>query len=226
MALEEQTSHLAQASESIAVGVVLVLLSGPVMARICPEPAGTITRSLQEWRDGDSDALGRLAAEVYKELDRLSRSVLSPHRPSATMQPAVLVHELFLRLPAMQTTDWRSRAQFFNTAARMMRNILVDHARSREALKRGAGAVAVNIEVSHNDRAVEINALLVNEALEEFARNYPRQARCVELRFFGGLTADETVDALRSDGIECSLRTVERDWNFAKAWLQKYIGSI
>jgi RNA polymerase sigma factor (TIGR02999 family) len=196
------------------------------MASICLDSAGTITRSLQEWRDGDSDALCRLATVVYRELDRLSRSILSPHRPSATMQPAVLVHELYLRLPEMQTTDWRSRAQFFNTAARMMRNILVDHARSREALKRGAGAVGVDIELSHNDQSFEINALLVNEALEQFAKNYPRHARCVELRFFGGLTAEETVEALRSDGIECSVRTVERDWNFSKAWLQKYIGSI
>lgn len=196
------------------------------MARVCQESAGTITRLLPEWRDGDSDALGRLATEVYRELHRLSRSVLSPHRPSATMQPAVLVHELFLRLPEMQPTDWRCRAQFFNTAARMMRNIPVDHARSREALKRGSGAVAVNIEVSHNDRSSEINALLVNEALEQFAKHYPRHARCVELRFFGGLTAEETVEALRGDGIECSLRTVERDWNFSKAWSQKYIGSI
>ena len=188
-----------------------------------PAP-GAITRILKEWRSGDESALSRLAAEVYAELHRLSSAVMGV-QSAITIQPTVLIHELYLQLPGVREFDWQSRGQFLNVAARMMRNILVDHARARNALKRGGGLVAVAEEPSSPDPALQIDVLLVHNALERFAEDYPRQARVVELRFFGGLTAEETAEALRVNGGECSLRTVERDWTFSRAWLQNAIRS-
>ena len=182
-----------------------------------------ITRCLREWHAGDETALSRLATEVYDELRRLSGAIMGRYPDQITIQPTALIHELYLRLPGVREIDWQSRAQFLNVAAAMMRNILVDHARSRNAVKRGGGAVAVTMEAPFADRNLQIDVLLIHEALEKFARLYPRQAHVVELKFFGGLTADEIVDVIRADGSECSKRTVERDWNFARAWLQDAI---
>jgi RNA polymerase sigma factor (TIGR02999 family) len=138
-----------------------------------------------------------------------------------TLQPTALVHELYLQLPDMQNFDWKSRAQFFSVAARMMRNILVDHARRRRASKRGGGEKPVTLP--DVGKAFSLDVLMVNDALDRFAADHARQAQVVELRFFGGLTADETVEVLRQRGTDCSLRTVERDWRFARAWLQDAI---
>lgn len=185
---------------------------------------GAITKCLQEWRTGDPGALERLTPEVYSELRRLAGAVMSD-RAAQTIQPTALVHELYFRLPGVQHFDWESRAQFMNVAARMMRNILVDHARKRQSAKRGGGPLPVLIDPSMNDPALHVDVLLVNEALERFAASYPRQSRVVELRFFGGLTAEETAEVLNTTGYETSLRSVERDWTFARAWLQNAIGT-
>ena len=112
-----------------------------------------------------------------------------------------------------------------NVAAKMMRNILVDHARKRNAAKRGGGETAVVKESAFKDPAMEVDVLMVDAALERFTEQYPRQSRVVELRFFGGLTAEETAEVLNATGTETSLRTVERDWTFARAWLENAIGS-
>src|SRR5581483_3138202 len=117
----------------------------------------------------------------------------------------------------------QSRAQFLNVAAKMMRNILVDHARRRNAAKRGGEAVRVTVDPQMEDPALQVDVLLIHETLERFAEQYPRQARVVELRFFGGLTAEETSEVLRATGGDGSLRTVERDWTFARAWLHDAI---
>jgi RNA polymerase sigma factor (TIGR02999 family) len=185
--------------------------------------AGIITRRLQQWRAGDEAALNRLAAEVYGELRKLSGAIMRGSG-DLTIQPTALIHELYLQLPGVREIDWQSRSQFLSLAARMMRNILVDHARKRQAAKRGGGAVAVAMDPQSEDRDLRIDVLLVHNALEEFARQYPRQARVVELRFFGGLTVQETAEVFQSTGEEMSLRTVERDWTFARAWLQDAIG--
>jgi RNA polymerase sigma factor (TIGR02999 family) len=130
------------------------------------------------------------------------------------------VHELYLQRPGVQQLDWQSRAQFLSVAARMMRNILVDHARRRHAAKRGGGAAPVIVDPPAEDPALKSDVLVINDALDRMSEHYPRQSRVVELRFFGGLTTEETSEVLSATGVECSLRTVERDWTFARAWLQ------
>jgi RNA polymerase sigma factor (TIGR02999 family) len=142
-----------------------------------------------------------------------------------TIQPTALVHELYFQLPGVQHFDWQSRAQFLNVAAKMMRNILVDHARKRLAAKRGGGEAPVIAEARFEDAALSVDVIQVNAALDRFADEYPRQARVVELRFFGGLSVTETSEVLTATGVESSVRTVERDWTFARAWLEDAIGS-
>jgi len=182
-----------------------------------------ITRHLKEWREGDETALTRLTSSVYAELRRLAAIMMSRHAATPTIQPTALVHELYLSLPDVQSVDWQSRAHFLNVAAKMMRNILVDHARKRNALKRGGGIAPLDADVEVPDPAISLDVILIDQALEKFAASYPRQSRVVELRFFGGLTTEETTEVLRETGIECSSRTVERDWTFARAWLKNEI---
>ena len=180
-----------------------------------------ITTWLLRWRAGDESALPQISDAVYRELRRLAGAMFRNEAPGHTLQPTALVHELYLQLPQMQAFDWKSRAQFYSVAARMMRNILVDHARRRLAQKRGAGMEVDMPEISYP--GLNLDVLVVHEALERFSAEHERQAQVVELRFFGGLTADETAEVLRQQGVDCSLRTVERDWRFARAWLQDAI---
>lgn len=186
---------------------------------------GSITRSLQDWRAGDEAALTRLTSTVYRELHRMAAAILSGHQASPTVQPTVLVHELYFKLPELQSVDWQSRAHFLNVAAKVMRNILVDHARSRQAAKRGGGLEAVVCDAVGLDRALHIDVLAVSEALDRLAGRHARQARVVELRFFGGLTSEEISQVLSADGEEVSARTVDRDWTFARAWLERQLGT-
>jgi RNA polymerase sigma factor (TIGR02999 family) len=190
-----------------------------------PGPESTsITQSLQDWRAGDDAALNRLTAAVYRELHRMAGYILSGRQASLTVQPTVLVHELYFKLPELQAVDWQSRAHFLNVAAKVMRNILVDHARARQAAKRGGGLETVIADPSGQDRALHIDVLTVSEALDRLAERHARQARVVELRFFGGLTSEEISQVLSADGEEVSLRTVERDWTFSRAWLERNLG--
>ena len=174
-----------------------------------------ITNLLKKWSGGDEAALGRLAEQVYPELRLLARRYRRGERPDATVQTTALVHELYLRLVEVSKVEWRERAQFFAMAAQMMRRILVDAARARRSDKRGGKVPKLNID----DTAVISSApdqriLALDDALTAFSRVAPRQAKVVELRFFGGLTEEEIVTALN-----VSSRTVRRDWDFAKAWL-------
>ena len=186
--------------------------------------ATQITRHLQQWRAGDASALTPLFDAVYHELRRLSASLLSPHRPDVNLQPTVLLHEFYLRLPDVRHFDWQCRAQLFSTAARIMRNIIVDHARAFQAQKRTC-PVTIALEPATEDYTTRVDVLLIHNGLDQFAARHPRHARCVELRFFGGLRIDETAEVLNSEGYEACTRTVERDWNFAKAWLHKHLGA-
>jgi RNA polymerase sigma factor (TIGR02999 family) len=162
---------------------------------------------------------------VYAELRRLAAVFLRDEREGHTLQPTALVHELYFRLDGVRSIDWQCRAQFLAVAARIMRNILVDHARKRAAAKRGGGVESTPLAWEpHSDAAVDI--VLVDAALSRFSAQYPRQAQVVELRFFGGLTAEETVAAMNVDGGQITLRTVERDWRFSKAWLQNELGRL
>jgi RNA polymerase sigma factor (TIGR02999 family) len=185
---------------------------------------GIITRSLIDWRNGNEEALDRLTTAVYGELRRLAGAALARQTGQRTIQPTALVHELYFKLPDVQHFDWQSKAHFLNVAAKMMRNILADHARKRLAAKRGGGIVVTIADAPFEDSAVSVDVLQVHEALDRLGSQYPRQARVVELRFFGGLSAEETLEVFLASGTESSLRTVERDWAFARAWLEDAIG--
>jgi len=176
-----------------------------------------ITRWLVRWREGDGGALDRLTSMVYAELRHMAASLLHLERGGHTLQPTALVHELYLRLEGARGVDWKCRGQFFAISAKVMRRILVDHARKRTADKRASDLLTLEGEAL---LVPAPDVLVVDAALSRLAAEYPRQASVVELRFFGGLTAEETVEALKASGEEVSLRTVERDWRFSRAWLQ------
>ncbi|MBS0383279.1 MAG: sigma-70 family RNA polymerase sigma factor [Proteobacteria bacterium] len=177
-------------------------------------PAG-ITILLKAWSGGDETAFTRLVERVYPELRIMARRYMKDERQAHSLQATALVHEAYLRLVDVTQVDWRDRAQFFAMAAQMMRRVLVDTARARDAHKRGGGLIKVTLDESAiPPDASERSILDVDEALTTFSRIAPRQAKVVELRCFGGLTEEEIVTTL---GI--SLRTVRRDWDFAKAWL-------
>ena len=175
---------------------------------------GEVTLLLTELKRGNKGALGRLIPLVYRELHGLAAHYLAAERIGHTLQPTALVHEAYLRLVEQDRADWRNREQFLGVAARLMRRILVDYARARGAAKRdGAGRAAGLKPGADLTQAEEI--LEVDEALDRLAKVDPQQARVVELRYFSGLTIEETSRLL---GI--STRTVNREWTMASAWLR------
>ena len=177
-----------------------------------------VTRLLADWAGGNAQALDRLLPFVYQELRRIADRALGRERPGHTLQATALVHEAYLRLVDQHSPQFQNRTHFFAIASQMVRRILVDHARRRASVKRGAGEAAVLLDMDMDvaaDAPPE-DALVLDEALTRLATLDPQQARIVELRFFGGLTVDETADVL---GI--SPRTVKRDWSMARAWLRR-----
>ncbi len=184
-----------------------------------PSGPSEVTVLLRAWRDGDQTAFDRLASLVYDDLLRMARRYMRNERPGHTLQTTALVNEAYLRLVDVKNDGWRDRAQFFALSAQVMRRILVDAARTRGSGKRGAGVVKINVD----DLAVlspepDQSILALHEALEEFSKVAPRQARVVELRYFGGLSVEDI-----SEVMKISTRTVDRDWEFAKAWLKREI---
>jgi RNA polymerase sigma factor (TIGR02999 family) len=179
-------------------------------------PSEEITNLLKAWSGGDEAALGRLAEHVYPELRLMAHRYMRNERQgNNTIQTTALVHEVYLRLVEVTKVESHQRAQFFAMAAQMMRRILVDAARARYSDKRGGIAVKVNLdETAILPTAPDRSILALDDALTEFSRLAPRQAKVVELRYFGGLTEEEIVVALK-----ISLSTVRRDWNLARAWL-------
>jgi RNA polymerase sigma factor (TIGR02999 family) len=181
------------------------------MDRVPLPSAGEVTVLLQAWGDGDLAARDRLIPLIYAELRRRAAGQLRRERPGHTLRPTDLVHETYLRLRA-QNAAWQNREQLFAVASRLMRRILVDHARMRAAAKRGGG---VRVTLSDDyAAAVEPDVLDVDAALEELSALDQRQAQLVELRFFGGL---DIAEAARALGV--SVATANRDWALAKAWL-------
>jgi RNA polymerase sigma factor (TIGR02999 family) len=179
-----------------------------------------ITGLLKAWSTGDEEALNRLTEHVYPELRRMARRYMSNEGSGNTLQPTALVHEVYLRLIEVNNVEWNHRAQFFAIAGQMMRRILVDAARERGAKKRGGNAQKVSLdETAALSRAPEPPILALDEALTTFSKIAPRQAKVVELRYFGGLTEEEVVAVLK-----ISPRTVRRDWDLAKAWLLRQLG--
>lgn len=174
-----------------------------------------VTRLLQQWSDGREDALDRLLPEVYVELRRLASTYLRKERPNHTLQPTALVNEAFLKLVDQKQVRWQNRAHFFGIAAQAMRRILVDHARAHAAGKRGAGGRPIALDESVAvTPSRDIDLLALDEVLTRLERLDPQQSRIVELRFFGGLTIEETAEVIR-----ISPATIGREWTLAKAWL-------
>ena len=181
------------------------------------KPEG-ITQLLVDWSKGDQKALDKLMPLVYSELRRLAGNYLRRERPGHTLQPTALVNEAYLKLIDQKNAKWQNRAQFFGVAAQLMRRILVDHARAHQAAKRG-GSDQQRLSITSAEKLVqqpEVDLLALHEALEELATLDSQQERIVELRFFGGLSIEETAEVL---GIGHA--TVERDWKMARAWLRR-----
>lgn len=187
-------------------------------------PGGRITDYLRAWEQGDDGALERLLPMVYAELRAIAAKHLGAERPGHTLQPTALANEAYLRLRGLGDVPWHDRAHFFAIASRIMRRLLVDHARAKGAHKRGADVPRVQLtEGLHAgaESALDAAELIdLDRALDELAAEEPRLARFVELRFFGGLDVDEAAALLG-----CSKRTAMRDWAFARAWLLQRLGS-
>lgn len=176
-----------------------------------------ITNLLKAWSAGDKAALDQLSNQVYDELRRMARRHMKGERKDQTLQTTALVHEVYLRLVDVTKVEWQQRAQFFAIAAQMMRRILVDAARARASNKRGGGGVRVNFdETAIVSPQPDRSMVALDDALATFAEVAPRQAKVVELRYFGGLQEEEIVEVL-----QISPRTVRRDWDFARAWLAR-----
>ena len=180
-----------------------------------------ITRLLIDWSRGDTDALEKLLPIVYTELQRIARRAVGRERIDNTLQPTALVNELYLKLIQQRAASWENRAHFFAVAAQLMRRILVDHARERAAAKRGGSAPRLSLsDVGEVGVEPALELLAVDHALTRLAKLDADQARIVELRYFSGLTVEETAHVL-----DISPRTVKREWRLAKAWLYKQLST-
>jgi RNA polymerase sigma-70 factor (ECF subfamily) len=179
-----------------------------------------VTELLSAWSDGDKTALDRLTPIVYEELRKLARHFMNRERPNHTLQTTALVNEAYLKLVEQTEVAWQSRAQFFGLAAKVMRHILVDYARAASRAKRGGKAAEkVPLEDAPEMSAESAREFVeLDEALRELEKEFPRKARVVELRYFGGFSVEETAGILQISAV-----TVMRDWNVAKAWLYRKI---
>ena len=183
------------------------------------DSAGEITQLLHGWRDGDRKALDTLLPIVYRELHRLAHFQLRQERPDHTLQSSALVNEAYLRLVGLNTPRWEGRSHFFAIAAQQMRQILVDHARRHRAGKRGGGVETLSLDDSamlSPVRSKSLDVVALDDALKALAQIDERKAQVVELRFFGGLSFEETAEVLKVSAV-----TVSRDWSTARAWLHR-----
>jgi RNA polymerase sigma factor (TIGR02999 family) len=180
-----------------------------------------VTQLLQSVRDGDREAMDRVMSLVYDDMRKLAAWHLEKERPDHTLQPTELVHEAYLRLVRRECRNWENRAHFLGVATQAIRRILVEHARAKQRNKRGGGAVRVTLaEGSATGGPIDVDILALDQVLTRLGREEPIEQKIVELRFFGGLTEEETAKVL---GL--GRRTVARHWAFAKAWLYRELGS-
>ena len=180
-------------------------------------PSQQITQLLQSWNQGDQGAIEKLVPLVYGELHRLAQRYMSDERPGHTLQTTALVNEAYLRLVDSAHADWESRTHFFAVCAQVMRRVLVDWARSRQALKRGGDVCVLDLdEALATTKQPGTDLVALDDALNALAAVDPRKAQVVELRFFGGLNVKESADVLK-----VSQETVQRDWKLAKSWLRR-----
>jgi RNA polymerase sigma factor (TIGR02999 family) len=178
-----------------------------------------LTSLLLEWQQGSSDALAKLTPLVYDELRRIAHRYMQRERNGHTLQTTALVNEAYLKLAGGHQIEWKNRAHFFGVSAQVMRHLLIDHARRRQFARYGGDAVLVSLEnatTMSSQSACEL--LAINEALEELSRLDQRKGRVVELRYFGGLSLEETAEVL-----DVSVMTIRRDWRAAKAWLYRWL---
>lgn len=178
-----------------------------------------VTQLLEDWSNGDKAALDKLTPLVYDELRRLAHHYISRERPNHTLQTTALVNEAYLRLVNQRDVHWQNRVHFFAVSAQVMRHILVDHARGHARTKRGGDFQQISLDqaaLMMPERAAELLAL--DEALNNLEKFDPRKSRIVELRYFGGLSVEETAEALKLAPV-----TIRREWNVAKAWLYKAV---
>jgi RNA polymerase sigma factor (TIGR02999 family) len=176
-----------------------------------------VTELLAAWSNGDESALNTMMPLVYDELHRMARRFMARQKAGHTLQPTALINEAFIKLVGNENKEWKDRAHFFGVAAQAMRHILVDYARSRSYAKRGGGAQRVDLDQAlavTQERTGDIVAL--DDALNELTKVDARKSQVVELRYFGGLTVDETAEVLKVSSV-----TVMRDWSLAKAWLYR-----
>jgi RNA polymerase sigma factor (TIGR02999 family) len=196
------------------------VLAGGRMTRM--PSSGDVTALLMSWREGDRGALERLIPIVYSDLRRIAARYMRSQNEGHTLQTTALVHEAYLRLTRERERSWENRAHFFGVAASIMRNLLVDHARTAARAKRGGGVM----ELSLDDASLSLNPvdpedlLALDDALNRLAEMDPRASRIVELRYFVGLTNEEIAEV-----VETSEKTVKRDWSSAKAWLRAELHS-
>lgn len=184
-----------------------------------PNSRTSVTELLIGWTKGDRTALDEMLPLVYSELKRLAAYYLSRERPDHTLQTTALVHEAYLRLIDQQHVDWKNRAQFLGVAAKMMRRILLNHARERAAIKRGAGAQRVSLSLAPGTfDQPDVDLIALDDALTELSKIDSRKARLVELKFFGGMTGEEIAEVL-----QVSTATIDREWTLARAWLFRAI---
>jgi len=189
---------------------------------VSPTAAQEVTQLLADWSHGDQAALQRLTPLVYEELRRLAHHYMERQRPDHTLQTTALVHEAYLRLVDQSRPSFKDRSHFHAVAAKAMRQILVDHARTARRQRRGAGARKVELDEAALISPEQSGAILnLNDALERLASLDSRAAQGVELRYFGGLNQDEIAEVLKVSAV-----TVRRDWVFSKAWLYKELGGV
>jgi len=184
--------------------------------------SGDVTKLLKAWGTGDRAALDRLTPQVYNELRRMSRKYMRNERTGHTLQATALVNDVYIRLVDAGSVDWKDRAHFFAVCAQMMRRILVDSARARGSRKRGGGVVRVDVEgacIGAPDR--DSATIALDDALSALADFDPRKAQVIELRYFGGLSVEETAEVLK-----ISPQSVMRDWKLAKAWLMREMTGV
>ncbi len=187
------------------------------MGRIVSVPSSEVTELLVRWRSGDREALDSLLPLVYDELRRIARHYLQNERPDHTLQSTALVNEAYMRMVAQDLPEWQNRAHFFAVAAQLLRQILVDYARNRCAAKRGGNVCKVSLDDTEGQAlAPDVDIVALDDALKELSAMDPQQSRVVELKFFAGLSNEDTAAVLK-----VSPSTVKRDWVTARAWLYR-----
>jgi RNA polymerase sigma factor (TIGR02999 family) len=193
----------------------VIYFVGLATAAVMTPSTQRVTQLLIEWGNGNHAALEELVPLVYAELHKMARRYMNQQNPQHTLQTTALIHEAYLRLAGDSAKQWQNRAHFFGVAAKAMRHVLVDHARTSNAVKRGGAVRALRLDEDIDTSGERMGQLIaLDDALTDLAKLHPRQSEVIELRFFGGLSVEETSELLK-----VSPETVMRDWRIAKAWL-------